>query len=354
MYKLIFPHTPFNPALFCAKVTGMIQDIKPHNFNNQFHRGKRVKPSSVILIFDGDRVLLQATASVEIKGAVSKKKSAADSDYPYCLPTASSLSFPKEKVPDAADPLYLFSLDHTDFFLADKACAKNLPGTDTAPDTKSAQSTSSDTDGDTPFIMLPAILLRRQHLLPKHLIFAVLTALHLSRWYTENVYCGTCATKTEHADDERALVCPNCGRRIYPKIMPAVIVGITDKNKIVLTKYANRPVTSYALVAGFNEIGETLEETVGREVMEEVGLRVKNIRYYKSQPWAIAGDILTGYFCDVDGDTAIHIDNVELKEAAWFKREDVVLQPDDFSLTNEMMMVFKEGREPASPQEEKR
>ncbi|MBQ4416594.1 MAG: NUDIX domain-containing protein, partial [Butyrivibrio sp.] len=100
------------------------------------------------------------------------------------------------------------------------------------------------------------------------------------------------------------------------------------------------------LVAGFNEIGETLEETVSREVMEEVGLRVKNIRYYKSQPWAVAGDILAGYFCDVDGDPSIRIDEQELKEAAWVRREDVDGQPDDFSLTNEMMTVFREGREP--------
>ena len=128
--------------------------------------------------------------------------------------------------------------------------------------------------------------------------------------------------------------------------MPAVIVAVTNGDEIVLTRYANRSFSYHALVAGFTEIGETLEETVRREVMEEVGLKVKNIRYYKSQPWAVAGDILTGYFCDVDGDPAIRVDEQELKEAVWVKREDVDGQPDDFSLTNEMMMVFREGREP--------
>ena len=77
--------------------------------------------------------------------------------------------------------------------------------------------------------------------------------------------------------------------------MPAVIVGITHGDEIVLTKYA-RGFAHYALVAGFTEIGETLEETVQREVMEEVGLKVKNIRYYKSQPWGIVDDILMGFF----------------------------------------------------------
>ena len=100
----------------------------------------------------------------------------------------------------------------------------------------------------------------------------------------------------------------------------------------------------YALVAGFTEIGETLEETVQREVLEETGLRVKNIRYYKSQPWGIVDDILAGFYCDVDGDTDIHMDESELKLAEWKTREELELQPDDFSLTNEMMLMFKNGR----------
>ena len=78
--------------------------------------------------------------------------------------------------------------------------------------------------------------------------------------------------------------------------------------------------------------------------MEEVGLKVKNIRYYKSQPWGVADNILAGYFCDVDGDPTIHLDTNELKVGQWTAREDIILQPDDLSLTNEMMTVFKEGR----------
>ena len=102
----------------------------------------------------------------------------------------------------------------------------------------------------------------------------------------------------------------------------------------------------YALIAGFTEIGETLEECVAREVMEEVGLRVKNLRYYKSQPWGSARDILMGFYCDVDGATDIRLQEDELKEGVWVRREDIEGQSDDFSLTHEMMMVFKEGREP--------
>ena len=77
--------------------------------------------------------------------------------------------------------------------------------------------------------------------------------------------------------------------------------------------------------------------------MEETGIKVKNIRYYKSQPWGMAQDILIGFFCDAADEGDIHMDENELKYAEWIKREDIVLQPNNFSLTNEMMRVFKDG-----------
>ena len=133
-----------------------------------------------------------------------------------------------------------------------------------------------------------------------------------------------------------------CGYTAHPRIMPAVIVGVKNGDSILLTKY--RTGISYnALIAGFTEIGETAEQTVAREVMEEAGVRVKNITYYKTQPWGIANDLLIGYFCELDGDPAITMDPGELKYAAWVRREDIQLQPDDFSLTNEMMARFQSG-----------
>ena len=99
-------------------------------------------------------------------------------------------------------------------------------------------------------------------------------------------------------------------------------------------------------MAGFTEIGESFEATVAREVMEETGIKVKNIRYYKSQPWGMASNILAGFFCEAEGDTAIHMDENELKYAEWLGRDEIVLQPYDHSLTNEMMKFFKDmGRE---------
>ena len=140
--------------------------------------------------------------------------------------------------------------------------------------------------------------------------------------------------------------CPNCGNMIFPRISPSVIVAVTDGDRLLLSKYANRAYTRYALIAGFTEIGETGEQTVEREVMEEVGLKVKNIRYYKSQPWGVDGNLLLGYYCDLDGSDQIRLDEDELAMADWFDRNDLPAKDDGISLTREMIRVFGEGKEP--------
>ena len=175
----------------------------------------------------------------------------------------------------------------------------------------------------------------------KLLAFAGMTAYHLHTWYTNNRFCGRCGSKTIIYNKERALKCPDCGNIIYPRISPAVIIAVTDGDKIVVTRYAGREYKGLALIAGFCEIGETAEETVAREVMEEVGLKVKNIRYYKSQPWGFESDLLLGYYCQLDGDDTITMDASELKTAEWIHRDDLEEDKEHVSLTAEMMMAFK-------------
>ena len=175
-------------------------------------------------------------------------------------------------------------------------------------------------------------------------VFALYTAFHLYQWYRDNRFCGRCGKKMEHDTKERMMKC-TCGNRAYPKISPAIIVAVTDSNeRIVLTKYSGRAYKRYALIAGFTEIGETAEETVAREVMEEVGLKVKNIRYYKSQPWGTDCDLLLGFTCEVDGDDTITMDENELSVAEWVRREDMDTEDDGLSLTGELMRMFKENR----------
>ena len=191
---------------------------------------------------------------------------------------------------------------------------------------------------------LPARQMR--NLVPKDMCFAAMTAWHLYVWYRSSRFCGRCGGKTVHDKAERMMRCPDCGNMIFPRIFPAVIVAVTDGDRLLLSKYAGRSYTRYALIAGFTEIGETLEETVQREVMEEVGLKVKNLRYYKSQPWGVDGNVLMGFYCDLDGDDTIHLDRNELALAEWHDRHALPAKDDGISLTREMIRVFEEGREP--------
>ena len=198
--------------------------------------------------------------------------------------------------------------------------------------------------GDSDFSYTPARAMRE--LGNNDLCFAAMTAWHLYNWYRVNRFCGNCGRRTVHDGHDRMIRCPQCGNMIFPRINPAVIVALTDGDRLMLTKYAGRAFTRYALIAGFTEIGETLEQTVAREVMEEVGLQVKNIRYYKSQPWGVDGNILMGFYCDLDGDDTVTLDRKELAVAEWHQRNNLPAKDDGFSLTREMIRVFEEGREP--------
>lgn len=217
---------------------------------------------------------------------------------------------------------YLFSVDQQGYFLWE---GESLPET-----------------GE--FQYLNSRTLRE--LVPDENLFACAVAESLWRWYGQNRYCGKCASPMEKGTEERSLVCPVCGQTIYPKICPAVIVAITHGDRLLLTKYAGRAFKRYALVAGFNEIGESIEETVHREVLEETGLRVKNLRFYRSQPWVYTDSLLMGFFCELDGTDEIHRQESELSEADWHSRDSLPEDYSKISLTGEMIEVFRRGKEP--------
>ncbi|MBR1796639.1 MAG: NAD(+) diphosphatase [Clostridiales bacterium] len=284
----------------------MIQDIYPHKLKNTFVPGLKAADDSLVVHYDKDGRLL-----VKDEGKPLPRLS----DFDAC---PSSLT-------------YLFSMDEDDIFLAEDETVGVPEG----------------------YSYIKVRDFRKKSDVPKKSIFEAFTAKQLHSWYMNNKYCGRCGSLTGRSDIERAIVCDKCGNTIYPRVVPAVIVAVINKgqtredDRIVLTKYNGRAdVPYYALIAGFTEIGETFEETVAREVMEETGLKVRNIKYYKSQPWGVVDDILAGFFCELDGDDTISKDDQELAVAQWVRREEVVLQPDDLSLTNEMMTLFKENREP--------
>ena len=180
---------------------------------------------------------------------------------------------------------------------------------------------------------------------PGWLAFACITASQLHGWYHDHQFCGRCGSPAQPDQVERAMRCPACGNLVYPTISPAVIVAVTHGNRLLLTKYS-RPGTTrnYALIAGFAEIGEPLEDTVRREVMEEVGLPVKNIRFYKSQPWSFSSTLLSGFYCDLDADDeTVTLQEDELGEGTWFERENLPQGGSNISLTHEMIERFRQG-----------
>lgn len=176
--------------------------------------------------------------------------------------------------------------------------------------------------------------------------FAGMTGFQINRWLKNNKFCGRCGSEMGFHKTERALLCPNCKKTVYPLIMPSVIIGVTNGDSLLLTKYNKKhnPYANYALVAGYTEIGETLEDTIRREVKEEVNLTVKNIKYYKSQPWAFTDTLLVGFFCELDGSPEINLEEDELAEGTWFHRDEIPPTVSKASLTNDMIEYFRSGK----------
>ena len=189
---------------------------------------------------------------------------------------------------------------------------------------------------------------------PRELAFALTLGHQLVSWYDKNLYCGRCGAETRHQESERSVYCPECGNLIYPQICPCIIVGIIRDGKLLVTRYnpahqmiANdkieKPTPRYALVAGYVEAGETPEDTVRREALEEVGLKVKNIRYFGVQPWPATASLLFGFFCEADGNAPITREADELSFADFLAPQELPDRSADHSLTGTMMEAFRRG-----------
>jgi NAD+ diphosphatase len=142
-----------------------------------------------------------------------------------------------------------------------------------------------------------------------------------------------------------SLHCTACNHEIFPVISPAVIVGLVHNGKLLVTRYADRPYTGPALVAGYCEVGETAETTCIREALEETGLQITRLRYFASQPWGLSGSLLLGYFAETASD-AIRLDDHELAEAVWLDPNELPPPPDTYgtlSLTATMIQAFARG-----------
>ena len=275
----------------------MLHHIEPHIFNNTFIENASENEDDYILCYKGNSILLLQRENEIV------------------IPRRSN--FDVVLLSEATH--YLFSLDEVNCFLLDEYSGNN-------PD----------------FVFREHMFLRTMPNRESAYIGAV--GYHLYLWMDEHRFCSRCGTKSTFQKSERAIRCPACDLTVYPKISPAVIVAITCNDKILLAKGTHYRFNFYSLVAGYADIGESLEQTVIREVKEEVGIEITNLRYYGSQPWPFSSSMMVGYFAEADDQQPIIVDPKELYDAQWFIRDNLPETPANISIAGEMIELFRSGK----------
>jgi len=153
--------------------------------------------------------------------------------------------------------------------------------------------------------------------LPDELCAVAGVALQLLDWVRTHRYCGVCAAPMERAPEDRAMRCPACGHGCYPRVAPAVMVRVLRGSEILLARSPHFPEGMYSVLAGFVEPGETLEQTIHREVLEEVGVEVDNLRYLASQSWPFPHSLMIAFDAEYRRGE-IRVDGQEIQDAGWF------------------------------------
>ncbi len=175
--------------------------------------------------------------------------------------------------------------------------------------------------------------------LSEELFWIAGAAVQIVDWDRTHQYCGRCGQQTDDHPHERAKECPNCGLTSYPIISPAIIVLIEKDDEVLLARSLRHPLGLYSVLAGFVEAGETLEATIIREIREEVGLQVKDIRYFGSQPWPFPNSLMIAFICTyAAGD--IKIDEDEMADAGWYRPENFPMIPPEISIARQMIDWF--------------
>ncbi|MDO5850944.1 MAG: NAD(+) diphosphatase [Methanobacteriaceae archaeon] len=162
-------------------------------------------------------------------------------------------------------------------------------------------------------------------------------------WYKTHQYCGACKTKTVLDEEELMLKCPKCGITNYTQIAPAIITAIKKDDKLLMARHTYFTKIRYALIAGFLEAGESVEEAVKREIKEEVGINVKNIKYFGSQSWPFPNSLMLGFTSEYDSGE-ISVDGKEIDDARWFSKSEIEKPKSDISISSELIKDFIENR----------
>jgi len=164
-------------------------------------------------------------------------------------------------------------------------------------------------------------------------------AAQLLDWERDHRFCGRCGNRMRADAVERAMRCEPCGTINYPRIAPCVIVLVTRGPELLLARNANFPQALYSTLAGFIEAGESVEETLAREVREEVGVDVTNLRYFQSQSWPFPNQLMLGFFAEYAGGE-IACDETEIADARWFHYTDLPMTPPPSSISGQLIRHY--------------
>ena len=159
--------------------------------------------------------------------------------------------------------------------------------------------------------------------LPEEMFSLAGRAFQVMDWDRTHQYCGKCGGRTDPLEGERGRACAGCGLHFFPRVTPAIIVAVVRDGKILLAQSSRFPAAFYSVLAGFVEPGETFEECVRREIREEVGIEVENLRYSGSQPWPFPHSLMVGFTASFAGGDLV-LEEKEIVRAGWFDPEEVL------------------------------
>ena len=164
-------------------------------------------------------------------------------------------------------------------------------------------------------------------------------ALGLTQWDRDHRFCGRCGTATERSAVERVRTCPQCTHHAYPRLAPAVIVLVERDGRCLLARNARTKMPFFSTLAGFVEVGESLEQCVAREIREEAGIELADIRYFGSQPWPFTSSLMIGFTAKwASGE--IVMDETEILEASWFAPDALPVVPPKLSIARDLIDDF--------------
>jgi NAD+ diphosphatase len=175
--------------------------------------------------------------------------------------------------------------------------------------------------------------------LPEALFLLAGAAVQIVDWDRTHQYCGRCGVETANKANERARECPQCGLLSYPRISPAIIVLVQRDDKLLLARSHRHPQGLFSVLAGFVEPGETLETAVAREIREEVGIEVKDIRYFGSQPWPFPNSLMIAFTCHY-AEGEIVLEEEEMADAGWFTADNMPPVPPKISIARQLIDWF--------------